>query len=175
MSLFIPHPQHVSTEDAISRARRLDWMFFDVDGVMTDGGLYYGPQGESMKRFHVLDGHGIKLLRQAGIRVGIISGRQHEATAVRAKELGMDVVLQGEADKGAAFDRLATELPLDPSRCGHMGDDTPDLALFSRVLFAAAVPNAAPEVIAQAHWIATRTGGNGAVRECCEFILKSRE
>jgi 3-deoxy-D-manno-octulosonate 8-phosphate phosphatase (KDO 8-P phosphatase) len=175
MSLFVPSPQHASTDDAASRARQLDWMFFDVDGVMTDGGLFYGPQGESIKRFHVLDGHGLKVLRQSGVQIGIISGRQHDATTVRAKELGFDVVLQGQADKGLAFDRLAAELGLDPARCGHMGDDTPDLALFARVGFAAAVPNATADVIAQAHWVATRHGGNGAVRECCEFILKSRE
>ena len=174
MSLFVPNPNRVSTEDAAARARQVEWMFFDVDGVMTDGGLLYGPQGESMKRFHVLDGHGLKLLRKAGIRIGIISGRDHPATSARAKELGFDVVLQGQSDKGAAFDQLVKTHGIDPARCGHMGDDTPDLDLFSRVVFAAAVPNATADVLAQAHWVSNRQGGDGAVRECCEFILNSR-
>ena len=174
MSLFVPSPNESSAEDAAARARQLDWMFFDVDGVLTDGGLFYGPQGESLKRFHVLDGHGLKLLKASGIRIGIISGRQHEATAARAKELGFDVVLQGEGDKGAAFDRLIARAQINPARCGHMGDDTPDLDVFARVVFAASVPNATADVLAQAHWVSHRTGGHGAVRECCEFILKSR-
>lgn len=174
MSLFVPSPQPAIQDDARNRAQQLTWMFFDVDGVMTDGGLFYGPQGEAFKRFNVLDGHGLKRLKLAGIQIGIISGRSHEATAVRAKELGIEVVRQGQSDKGAAFDQLVKEFGLDPARCGHMGDDTPDIALFDRVSFAAAVPNATVDVLAKAHWVASRRGGDGAVRECCEFILSCR-
>ncbi len=161
-------------DDLKQRCRRLEWMFFDVDGVMTDGGLFYNDQGEAFKRFHVLDGHGLKALKAAGIKIGILSGRTHGATAARGRELGFDLVVQGQSDKGPAFDALIKTHGINPERCGHMGDDTPDLAVFSRVAFAAAVPNAHPSVLAQAHWVSTRLGGHGAVRECCDFILESR-
>jgi 3-deoxy-D-manno-octulosonate 8-phosphate phosphatase (KDO 8-P phosphatase) len=159
----------------IARVRQLEWMFFDVDGVMTDGGLFYNAQGEAFKRFHVLDGHGIKLLKAAGIHIGMLSGRQHEATEFRAKELGFDAVVLGNLHKGSAFDRLVQTLGLNPERCGHMGDDLPDLEVFSRVGFTATVPHAVPEVLAQAQWISTQQGGYGAVRECCDFILSCQK
>ena len=164
----------MSLADLRQRCRQLEWMFFDVDGVMTDGGLFYNEQGEAFKRFHVLDGHGLKALKAAGIKIGILSGRSHAATAARGRELGFDLVIQGQSDKGPAFDALMKTHAINPERCGHMGDDTPDLAVFSRVAFAASVPNAHPSVLAQAHWVATRQGGHGAVRECCDFILESR-
>lgn len=173
MAELLP-PITFDLQDAVRRARSLEWMFFDVDGVMTDGGLFYNEQGEAFKRFHVLDGHGLKALKAAGVRIGILSGRSHGATAVRAKELGFDLVVQGESQKGAAFDRLIQTLKVGPQACGHMGDDTPDLEVFDRVGFAAAVPNAVADVLARAHWVSTRNGGSGAVRECCEFILKAR-
>lgn len=167
-------PESFDAQAAMQRARKIRWMFFDVDGVMTDGGLFYGAQGETLKRFHVQDGHGIKALRAAGIRIGILSGRRHDAVAFRARELGMDVVVQGEHQKGAAFDRLVKEMGIDPMACGHLGDDTPDIEVFDRVSFAAAVANATNDVLAKAHWISRRRGGDGAVRECCDFILRSR-
>lgn len=168
------HPNPFDLQEALRRARRIEWMFFDVDGVMTDGGLFYGAQGESLKRFHVLDGHGLKMLKSAGLRIGILSGRQHAATEIRAKELGFDIVIQGASNKGEAFDRLSAEHQLSGAVCGHMGDDSPDLDVFSRVHFAAAVPNAVDDVLAQAHWVSLRSGGQGAVRECCDFILRAR-
>jgi 3-deoxy-D-manno-octulosonate 8-phosphate phosphatase (KDO 8-P phosphatase) len=173
MSRVVTCPS-MTPEEAARRARCLSWMLFDVDGVMTDGGLYYGPSGEAMKRFHVLDGHGLKALKAAGIRIGILSGRTHEATAVRARELGFDVVVQGAQDKGDALTRLIASAGIHPERCGHMGDDTPDLDVFRRVAFAATVPDATPDVIAEAHWMSHRRGGQGAVRDCCDFILRSR-
>lgn len=166
--------QTFDAQAAMQRARTIDWMFFDVDGVLTDGGLFYGPQGETLKRFHVQDGHGIKALRAAGIRIGILSGRSHDAVAFRAKELGIEVVVQGENGKGAAFDRLVKAMGIDPMACGHLGDDTPDIEVFDRVGFAAAVANATDDVLAKAHWISRRLGGDGAARECCDFILQSR-
>jgi 3-deoxy-D-manno-octulosonate 8-phosphate phosphatase (KDO 8-P phosphatase) len=176
MSL-IPTPHTTPSLDiaaAMERARKIAWMFFDVDGVMTDGGLVYGAEGEMLKRFHVQDGHGLKSLRAAGIRIGMLSGRQHDAVAFRARELGFDLVVQGESRKGAAFDRIVQEMGIDPQACGHLGDDTPDIEVFDRVCFAAAVANATPDVLARAHWISQRRGGDGAVRECCDFILASR-
>jgi 3-deoxy-D-manno-octulosonate 8-phosphate phosphatase (KDO 8-P phosphatase) len=167
-------PDTVDLADVRRRCQQLEWMFFDVDGVMTDGGLFYNDQGEAFKRFNVLDGHGLKALKAAGIKIAILSGRSHPATAARGRELGFDLVIQGQSDKGPAFDALLKTHAINPERCGHMGDDTPDLALFARVAFAAAVPNAHPSVLAQAHWVSSRQGGHGAVRECCDFILESR-
>lgn len=155
-------------------ARQLEWMFFDVDGVMTDGGLFYGPQGETFKRFNVMDGHGLKILRASGVRLGILSGRSHPGTEFRARELGFESVVLGNSKKGAAFDALVQSLGLNPSRCGHMGDDTPDLEVFHRVGFSASVPHAIEAVRQQALWVSTRAGGHGAVRECCDFILEAR-
>lgn len=159
---------------AMQRARNIRWMFFDVDGVLTDGGLFYGPQGESLKRFHVQDGHGLKALQSAGVHLGILSGRDHEAVSYRARELGIDIVVQGAGRKGQAFDQLVQEMGIDPKACGHLGDDTPDIEVFDRVSFAAAVANATDDVLARAHWISSRCGGDGAARECCDFILRSR-
>lgn len=156
------------------KARELEWMFFDIDGVMTDGGLFYGEHGETFKRFHVLDGHGIKALRAAGVKIAMLSGRQHPANQQRARELAIDLVVEGESAKGQAFDRIAASLSVNAQRCGHMGDDVPDVEVFERVGFAAAVPNAVPSVIAAAHWVSTKTGGQGAVRECCDFILECK-
>lgn len=174
MSDIIPIQKTFDLQEALRRARQIEWMFFDVDGVMTDGGLYYGEQGEALKRFHVLDGHGLKTLRASGVKIGILSGRRHMATEIRAQELGFDIVIQGASNKGEVFDRLLAEHRLSGAVCGHMGDDSPDLEMFSRVQFAAAVPNAIDEVLARAHWVSRRPGGQGAVRECCDFILEAR-
>lgn len=160
---------------ATSRAKELEWMFFDVDGVLTDGGLIYGEHGETLKRFHVLDGHGLKMIRNAGIRLGIISSREHPAVSVRAKELGFDVLIQGAPDKGLAFDEISQAKNIKPVLCGFMGDDTPDLEVFCRVGFTASVPNAILAVREQALWVSQSIGGHGAVRECCEFILGCRK
>lgn len=168
-------PQPPDLDQASLRVRTLKWMFFDVDGVMTDGGLYYNANGEALKRFNVLDGHGLKALKLAGIRIGILSGRSHPATQARARELGFDVVIQGAEHKGQAFDRMAAEFGVAAADCGYMGDDLPDLEIFSRVHFAATVPNAIEAVQAAAHWISRRPGGAGAVRECCDFILGVRK
>ena len=174
----MPSPDHMTrqfdVQEAIRRAKKIEWMFFDVDGVMTDGGLLYDHSGETIKRFHVLDGHGLKALKQAGLRVGILSGREHAATLARGRELGLDIIIQGAQDKGRAIDAVLAEHGIPAERCGHMGDDIPDLAVFSRVGFAAAVPNAVDAVLRQAHWISTRQGGQGAVRDCCDFILEAR-
>ena len=171
---FSANPLNKNLAQARSKARALEWMFFDVDGVMTDGGLFYDEHGEAFKRFHVLDGHGIKALRAAGIQVALLSGRTHRANEQRAKELGIELVIQGESDKGQAFDRLVASMGLNAQRCGHMGDDLPDLEVFQRVSFRAAVPHAVPQVLTAADWIASRPGGYGAVRECCDFIVESR-
>jgi 3-deoxy-D-manno-octulosonate 8-phosphate phosphatase (KDO 8-P phosphatase) len=159
---------------AADRASRVVLMCFDVDGVMTDGSLWYGPDGEEFKRFNALDGHGIKLLHEAGVATAIISGRKHAAVAKRAQELGIRYVHQGIDDKLACFNELLQKVELAPHDVGYMGDDEIDLPVMREVAFAATVPEAFAPVKAQAHWIASRSAGHGAVRELAEFILAAR-
>ncbi|HTT13779.1 MAG TPA: HAD-IIIA family hydrolase [Burkholderiaceae bacterium] len=159
---------------ALERAALVRLMILDVDGVLTDGRLYYGAGGEAMKAFDVRDGHGIKLLREGGVEVAILTARQSEIVAVRARELGVERVVQGAADKLAGFERLLTETRMLEQRCGYIGDDWPDLAVLARVGFAATVADGAPEVRAAAHWVAAAAGGHGAVRELAEFVLRAQ-
>jgi 3-deoxy-D-manno-octulosonate 8-phosphate phosphatase (KDO 8-P phosphatase) len=156
------------------RARRLKLMIFDVDGVLTDGGLRYGTEGELIKTFNVLDGHGIKLLQKSGVRTAIISARQSPIVTRRANDLGISILLQGVEDKRSAFEKTISELQLAPEECGFMGDDVIDLPVMTRVGFAISVPNGHPEVRSRAHYVAQAHGGNGAVREVCDFILQAQ-
>ena len=159
---------------ASERAQHLKLMIFDVDGVLTDGALRYDAQGEVIKTFHVLDGHGIKLLQQHGIVVAIISARESSMVARRAADLGIRMLRQGVNDKRAVFEQLLAELGLTAAQCGYMGDDWVDLPVMLRVGFCASVPNAHPEVRARAHWITTSHGGQGAAREVCDLILRAQ-
>ena len=161
---------HTATE----RARRVKLMIFDVDGVLTDGGLRYGSEGETIKTFNVLDGHGIKLLQQSGVTTAIISARQSPIVARRASDLGIAILMQGVHDKRAAFERTAADAGVAPEACGFMGDDVIDLPVMLRVGFAASVPNGHPEVRSRAHYVAEAAGGHGAVREVCDFILRAQ-
>src|SRR5690349_11457064 len=133
-------------EDLKERARAVRLAIFDVDGVMTDGTLYIGPEGESFKACNILDGHGLKMLQGAGIAVAIISGRSSRAVEHRAKELGIAHVAQGVGDKVAEFEKLATKLGVAHEACSFMGDDVPDLAVMQRCGFAVAVSNAVEAV-----------------------------
>ena len=160
--------------DAVQRARGVRLAIFDVDGVMTDGTLLIGPQGEIAKPFNILDGHGFKMLQQAGVACAIISGRSSEAVAWRARELSIEHVVQGSADKVADFDRLRTRLAIDAQACSFMGDDLPDLAVMQRCGFAVAVANAVEAVKRAAHLVTTASGGRGAVREFSDFVLRAR-
>lgn len=164
----------MSTLTLGERTRRLLWMSFDVDGVLTDGSLFYGESGESFKRFNALDGHGIKQLQGCGVGILILSGRSHPSVDARARELGIGEVIQGAGDKLAALHRWLDGKGIDLEQLGHMGDDLPDLPVFKAVGFAASVPNAHPVVLDQAHWISRRTGGDGAVRELCDLIIEGR-
>jgi len=162
----------VTTAEARAAAVRL--LVLDVDGVLTDGRLYFGADGEALKVFDVRDGHGVKLLREAGIEVAILSSRRSPMVERRAADLGIRHVVQGAADKGAAFAALAAALQVPPAQCGCLGDDWPDLAMLAQAGFAAAVADAAPEVRRAAHWVGQAPGGRGAVRELAEFILRSQ-
>jgi 3-deoxy-D-manno-octulosonate 8-phosphate phosphatase (KDO 8-P phosphatase) len=154
--------------------RKIQLLVLDVDGVLTDGRLYFGSRGEALKVFHVRDGHGIKLLMAAGVQVAAFSGRRSAATAARLRELKIPTVVQGCSDKLAALGKLTRRLKLDPLNCACIVDDTPDLPLMSAVGVAAAVADAHPIVRSAAHWITTAPGGLGAVREFCDALLRAR-
>jgi 3-deoxy-D-manno-octulosonate 8-phosphate phosphatase (KDO 8-P phosphatase) len=149
-------------------------MAFDVDGTLTAGGIHVGPDGEAFKTFSVRDGLGLVLLREAGIQVALVTGRSSAIVATRARELGIETVLQGVADKGDAMRRLCDDAGIGLAQAGFMGDDWPDLPAMRLVGFAAAVPDAAPEVREAAHWIATAPAGGGAARELAELLLHAQ-
>jgi 3-deoxy-D-manno-octulosonate 8-phosphate phosphatase (KDO 8-P phosphatase) len=149
-------------------------MLFDVDGVLTDGRLWYGPSGEAFKAFHVLDGHGMKLLMQNGIAVAILSGRTSAAVTARAAELGITEVLQGIDDKRAAFESFAARLGIAADATGFMGDEVIDLPVLRRCGFASAPAEAHELVRASAHYVARAPAGGGAVREVCEYLLRAQ-
>jgi 3-deoxy-D-manno-octulosonate 8-phosphate phosphatase (KDO 8-P phosphatase) len=144
---------------------------FDVDGVLTDGGLYIGERGEDFKAFHSLDGHGLKLLVQGGITPVVITGRDSPAVRRRVADLGIAHAFYGVHDKLAAADTLMQTLQLDWDAMAAMGDDWPDLPLLTRAAFACAPSNAHAEVKAIAHHITQASGGSGAARECCDLLL----
>jgi 3-deoxy-D-manno-octulosonate 8-phosphate phosphatase (KDO 8-P phosphatase) len=158
----------------LDRARAVRLAIFDVDGVMTDGTLYIGAQGEVFKAFNILDGHGLKMLQSAGVATAIISGRSSEAVARRAAELAIAHVVQGSPDKVADFERLIAGLGIAAEECSYVGDDLPDLALMRRCGLAVAVANAVDAVKAAAHYVTRASGGRGAVREFCDLVLTAR-
>lgn len=159
---------------AAPRASRIRLLVLDVDGVLTDGGLLYGPSGEEGKRFHVRDGLALVAARAAGLRIAVLSSRASAAVARRMAELGVDEVHQGVTDKAGALDALRKRLGLETAEVAVMGDDLPDLGAMGRAGLALAPANAAPEVKRAAHWVARRRGGDGAVREAVEMLLKAR-
>ncbi|MGH8780857.1 KdsC family phosphatase [Paraburkholderia sp.] len=163
-----------SSLSATERASRVRLMIFDIDGVLTDGGLMFTAEGDTMKSFNSMDGHGAKLLREAGIDTAIITGRKSGIVAVRAQELRIKHLYQGIEHKMIAFQQLLNETGIAPEECGYMGDDWPDLAVMLRVGFAAAPANSHPEVIARAHWVSKARGGHGAVREVCDTLMRAQ-
>jgi len=163
-----------SVSDALERAKRVRLMIFDVDGVLTDGRLWYGPSGEALKVFSALDGHGIKLLMQSGITVALLSGRSFPAVAVRAAELGVAQVLQGVDDKSAAFEALCSRLGIPAGETGFMGDDLVDLPALRRCGFACAPSEAHELVRRHVQYVAQAPAGAGAAREICDFLMRSQ-
>jgi 3-deoxy-D-manno-octulosonate 8-phosphate phosphatase (KDO 8-P phosphatase) len=160
--------------DALERARRVRLMLFDVDGVLTDGRLWYGPSGEALKAFSVRDGHGVKLLLQSGVAVALLSGRRSPAVAQRAAELGVTQVLQGIDDKLAAFESLTARLGMTAAVSGFMGDEVVDLPVLRRCGFACAPGGAHDLVRAHAHFVPRAPAGGGAAREVCEFLMRAQ-
>lgn len=160
--------------DALERARRVRLMILDVDGVLTDGRLWYGPQGEALKAFHSHDGHGVRMLAASGVPAALLSGRASQAVALRAGELGIAHVLQGVADKRGAFESLLARLGLAPEAAGYMGDDLVDLPVLLRCGFACAPPEAPEAVRSRVHYVCSAPAGGGAVREVCELLMRSQ-
>ena len=160
--------------DITARARAVRLAIFDVDGVMTDGTLFIGARGEAFKAFNILDGHGLKMLRDAGVVTAILSGRKHAAVDQRAKELSIDHVVQGRSEKVPEFEKLLKRVRVRPEECAYVGDDLPDLPVLRRCGLAVAVANAVEAVKAEAHYVTRAHGGRGAVREICELILAAR-
>ena len=152
----------------------IEMLVLDVDGVLTDGRLYFGARGETLKVFHARDGHGLKLLQASGVEVAVISGRRSAAVTARMRELKVKSVMQGCADKVAALFSLTRRLGIAPLACACMGDDTPDLPMMSAVGFAAAPADAHPLALSAAHWVSRAPGGHGAVRELADALLRAR-
>jgi 3-deoxy-D-manno-octulosonate 8-phosphate phosphatase (KDO 8-P phosphatase) len=160
-----------------ARARKIRVLLMDVDGVLTDGRVYLQsfPGGEAleMKAFHSQDGAGLKLARLAGLRTGIITGRESAATTRRAQENGMEFVYQGREEKAGAYEEILRRAHVSDAEVAFIGDDLPDLPVLRRAGLAVAVANAVPEVKSVAHLVTKRRGGDAAVREVIEFILKA--
>jgi|SRR5699024_512958 len=157
-------------EDVRSRAARIRLAAFDVDGTLTDGRLWYTEDGHELKVFHAHDGHGLKRLLANGIEVAIITARVSHPVSLRADELGITHVYQGQKDKRACLDELQKALDLTPDQTAFVGDDLSDVPAMQISGFAAAVANAHPQVLPFTHWQTSRQGGHGAVREVCDMI-----
>lgn len=168
----IPPPWFDAVPAAVrERAARVRVALFDVDGVLTDGSLYFTEDGHELKVFHAHDGHGLKMLHRAGITVAIISARESSAVTRRARELGIRHLYQGVHDKMPAFERLCAELRVTPRECVYTGDDVVDLPIMLRCGLSVTVPNGHHTVKTAADWITGAPGGRGAVREVCDLIL----
>jgi 3-deoxy-D-manno-octulosonate 8-phosphate phosphatase (KDO 8-P phosphatase) len=167
-------PEGNLPEDLAARARAIRLVAFDVDGVMTDGSLFLGDDGQEYKAFNSLDGHGLKMLRRSGVELAIITGRSSQVVARRAANLGIPHLYQGIEDKLEAWQELLEKLALAPEACAFMGDDVVDLPVLRRCGMALSVP-ASPALVKQhAHYVTQRAAGHGAVREVCELIMHAQ-
>ena len=160
--------------DILSKATLIQLVIFDVDGVLTDGRLYLGNDGNEFKAFHIRDGQGIKMLLDVGVEVAIISGRHSASVERRMSDLGIRHAYLGVQDKLAAFDDLRARLGLAPEQIAYIGDDLIDLPVMTRVGLAIAVRDADPFVRRHAHWRTPHRGGRGAARDVCELVLEAR-
>ena len=170
----MPASPETQTPIDTAAAHRIRLLALDVDGILSDGRLYYDDDGRELKAFHVRDGLGIKMLQRSGVTVAIITGRSSPMVDRRAREIGIKHVVQGREDKAAALVELTGELAVAMSDCAYMGDDLPDLAALRAAGLALTVADAVPEVRAVAQWQSSLPGGAGAVREACEALLKAR-
>lgn len=163
-------------ENVLELARNTRLVIFDIDGVLTDGSLFYDNQGQEYKAFHSKDGHGIRMLLEGGLELALITGRQSELVLHRATNLKVphDMIWQGYRDKRPAFDDLLAKTGLKPENIAYVGDDVVDLPVMSQVGFAIAVNDAHYYVKQHAHWVTENSGGRGAAREVCELLLHAR-
>ncbi|HCH31547.1 MAG TPA: phenylphosphate carboxylase subunit delta [Oceanospirillaceae bacterium] len=160
--------------EILSAAQPIQLLALDVDGILSDGQLYFGNQGEEIKAFNSLDGHGIKMLQASGVKVAIITGRTSNIVAQRASQLGIDLLLQGREDKLQALCELTQHMQLDWRQMAYMGDDWPDLAAIIKVGLGITVPNAASGLATHCQYLTQRSGGQGAVREVCDLIMQAQ-
>ncbi|MFN4131563.1 MAG: KdsC family phosphatase [Caldimicrobium sp.] len=160
--------------NVLERAKKIKLLLLDVDGVLTDGGIILTGEGEEIKVFSVLDGMGIKLLQKARVEVGILSGRHSSVVVHRAKELGIELIYQGELVKLHAFEKILKEKNLRADEVAYAGDDWLDIPLLKQVGLAIGVPNAWPPVNEYVHYVTMKEGGKGAVREICDLILTAK-
>ncbi|MEO6422922.1 MAG: HAD hydrolase family protein [Candidatus Nitrotoga sp.] len=159
---------------SLSQAQSVRLIAFDVDGIMTDGGLYLTDSGEEFKRFNSLDGHGLKMLKASGVELAIITGRTSRCVELRASNLGISHLYQGVHDKLASMQKLLAQLNLPLEAAAFMGDDVMDLSVMLHVGLAISVPSAPQVVRNRAHYITERNGGHGAVREACELLMTAQ-
>ncbi|MEJ5209964.1 MAG: 3-deoxy-manno-octulosonate-8-phosphatase KdsC [Burkholderiales bacterium] len=169
-----PPANVLSLDDVNQRAKQLRLIIFDVDGVLTDGSLYLTDDGQEMKAFFSLDGHGMKMLKRSGVELAIITARNSQLMVHRARNLGITHLYQGAEDKLEAYQHLLGELDIAPEHIAYMGDDVVDLPVMRRCGLAITVPGA-PDIVKQyAHYITTLPGGRGAAREVCELIMRAQ-
>jgi len=161
-------------KDILNRAEQIELAIFDVDGVLTNGGLILGENGNEYKAFHSRDGLGLVMLRDSGCQIAVISGRTSNIVSERMAALGIESVYQGQNDKGKALEDLLDKLNIDAQATAYVGDDFIDLPAMRRVGLSIAVADAHPLVIEHAHWITKGRGGHGAAREVCELIMHAR-
>jgi 3-deoxy-D-manno-octulosonate 8-phosphate phosphatase (KDO 8-P phosphatase) len=161
-------------QEILNRANPIRAVIFDVDGVLTDGSLFLGDDGQEYKAFNSRDGHGMVMLRDSGVLLGVITGRRSEVVRIRMESLGINHVYQGRRDKLPAYSELKQALGLDDSQLAYVGDDVVDLPILRRVGLAIAVADAHPLVIEHAHWCTQAPGGRGAAREVCELVLRAQ-
>lgn len=160
--------------DVLAKAARIRLVVFDVDGVLTDGSLFLGDDGQEYKAFHSRDGHGMKLLQAAGVDIGIITARTSKVVRHRMESLGIEHVYQGRLEKLPAFEELIAKLGLETDEVAYVGDDVVDLPILTRAGLAIAVADAQPLVVRHSHWQTPHAGGRGAARDVCELILEGR-
>lgn len=161
-------------QDILEKAAQIELVIFDVDGVLTDGSLYLGDDGQEYKAFNSLDGHGMVMLRNSGVEIGIITGRTSEVVRIRMESLGISHLYQGQRDKRPAYAELKQKLGLEDHQIAYVGDDVVDLPVMTRVGLAIAVQDAHPFARQHAHWTTPSRGGHGAARDVCELIMEGK-
>jgi 3-deoxy-D-manno-octulosonate 8-phosphate phosphatase (KDO 8-P phosphatase) len=161
-------------EEVFTKAANIKLVIFDVDGVLTDGSLFYGDDGQEYKAFNSRDGHGMKMLQETGVQIGIITGRTSEVVLHRMKNLQVQHIYQGRLEKLPAFEELIGKLGIAPEHVAYVGDDVVDLPIMIRVGLAITVPGAHDLAKQHAHWITAKSAGAGAARDVCEMIMKAQ-